>query len=239
MLPSVGLVQLNRFAHQRIAAFFNPAHNLVQLLQVILDGDRRGCAAEADVGDFLYAIDHYKFTGTGVVLDGIIYRGTVNVGDELQITGMDFDTQLVTISNIKVDDTEVTSAKAKAGHPVTLIIDKVSSNYIFYGQVVIKPDSIKIHKKFNADIKLLSSSNGGRHTSITSSYYTNIVFRSEDHDPPGTIYLPEGKDSLNPGESSSVTIELKVNSAMEIGDCFVIREGEKEIGSGTVTEFLD
>ena len=190
-------------------------------------------------GDFLYAIDHYKFTGTGVVLDGIIYSGTVNVGDDLQITGMDFDTQLVTISNIKVDDTEVTSAKAKAGQPVTLIIDKVSSNSIFYGQVVIKPDSIKIHKRFNADIKLLSSSNGGRHTSITSSYYTNIVFRSEDHDPPGTIYLPEGKDSLNPGESSSVTIELKVNSAMEIGDCFVIREGEKEIGSGTVTEFLD
>ena len=141
-------------------------------------------------GDFLYAIDHYKFTGTGVVLDGIIYRGTVNVGDELQITGMDFDTQLVTISNIKVDDTEVTSAKAKAGQPVTLIIDKVSSNYIFYGQVVIKPDSIKIHKKFNADIKLLSSSNGGRHTSITSSYYTSIVFRSEDHDPRGTICAP-------------------------------------------------
>jgi translation elongation factor 1A (EF-1A/EF-Tu) len=113
----------------------------------------------------------------------------------------------------------------------------VSKDEVWRGQVVAKPGTIKPHKKFKAQVYVLTKEEGGRHTPFYSHYKPQFYIRTADIT--GEITLPEGVEMVMPGDNVELTIELIEYAAIESGLRFAIREGGKTVGAGVVTEILD
>jgi elongation factor Tu len=179
--------------------------------------------------------DVFTITGRGTVGTGRVERGQVKVGEEVEIVGLQEETRKTVVTGIemfrKLLDMGI------AGDNVGVLLRGVERNDIERGQVLAKPGSIKPHKKFKAEVYVLSKEEGGRHTPFFANYRPQFYFRTTEVT--GTIKLPEGVEMVMPGDNVQMDVELITPIACEEGLRFAIREGGRTVGAGVVTTVAD
>ena len=178
--------------------------------------------------------DVFNIEGRGTVATGRVERGVLKKMEEVEIVGIR-PTAKTTVTDIEMFRKLLDSAEA--GDNVGVLLRGVKKEDIERGQVIAKPGTIKPHKKFKAEIYVLSKDEGGRHTPFFSNYRPQFYFRTTDVT--GTIKLPDGVEMVMPGDNVSIEVELITPIAMEKTIRFAIREGGRTVGAGRVAEILD
>ena len=174
--------------------------------------------------------DVFTITGRGTVVTGRVERGTVKVGDKVEIVGLEDD-----IKESVVTGTEMfhkTLEFAEAGDNVGCLLRGIDKKGVERGQVLAAPKSIHPHTKFKGQVYVLSKEEGGRHTPFFNNYRPQFYFRTTDVT--GVISLPEGVEMCMPGDNVDMDVELITPIAIEPGLRFAIREGGRTVGSGVV-----
>jgi elongation factor Tu len=178
--------------------------------------------------------DVFNIEGRGTVATGRVERGILKKMEEVEIVGLT-DTAKTTCTDIEMFRKLLD--EARAGDNVGLLLRGIKKEDVQRGQVIAKPGSIKPHKKFKAEVYVLSKEEGGRHTPFFTNYRPQFYFRTTDVT--GTVKLPEGVEMVMPGDNVSVEVELITPIAMEKTIRFAIREGGKTVGAGRVGDILD
>ncbi len=178
--------------------------------------------------------DVFNIEGRGTVATGRVERGILKKMEEVEIVGIT-DTAKTVCTDIEMFRKLLD--EARAGDNVGLLLRGVKKEDVMRGQVISKPNSIKPHKKFKAEVYVLSKEEGGRHTPFFTNYRPQFYFRTTDVT--GTVKLPEGVEMVMPGDNVSIEVELHGPIAMEKTIRFAIREGGKTVGAGRVSEILD
>ncbi|MEO7167763.1 MAG: elongation factor Tu [Chthoniobacterales bacterium] len=178
--------------------------------------------------------DVFNIEGRGTVATGRVERGILKKMEEVEIVGLT-DTAKTTATDIEMFRKLLD--EARAGDNVGVLLRGVKKEDVMRGQVIAKPGSIKPHKKFKAEVYVLSKEEGGRHTPFFTNYRPQFYFRTTDVT--GSVKLPEGVEMVMPGDNVSVEVELGTSIAMEKTIRFAIREGGKTVGAGRVSEILD
>ncbi len=184
--------------------------------------------------DFLMPIEGvFTISGRGTVATGRVERGKVKVGDDVEIVGLgkSFKTTVTGVEMFKK-----TLNEGFAGDNVGLLLRGIKKEDIERGMVAAKPSSIKPHRKFKAEIYVLSKEEGGRHSPFFSGYRPQFYFRTTDVT--GVVTLEAGREMVMPGDNVTVSVELITTIAMEKDLHFSIREGGRTVGSGVVTEII-
>ncbi|MCU7699173.1 elongation factor Tu [Enterococcus gallinarum] len=176
--------------------------------------------------------DVFSITGRGTVASGRIDRGTVRVGDEVEIVGIKPETQKAVVTGVEMF--RKTMDFGEAGDNVGVLLRGITRDEIERGQVLAKPGSITPHTKFQAEVYVLTKEEGGRHTPFFNNYRPQFYSRTTDVT--GNITLPEGTEMVMPGDNVTIDVELIHPIAVENGTTFSIREGGRTVGSGIVTE---
>jgi len=179
--------------------------------------------------------DVFTITGRGTVATGRIERGKVKVGDEIEIVGLMEKPRKTVVTGIEMFRKLLD--EGIAGDNVGVLLRGIERTDIERGQVLAKPGSIKPHKKFEAEVYILSKDEGGRHTPFFSNYRPQFYFRTTDVT--GSITLPEGVEMVMPGDNVRMTVELITPIACEEGLRFAIREGGRTVGAGVVTKVIE
>ena len=178
--------------------------------------------------------DVFNIEGRGTVATGRVERGILKKMEEVEIVGIT-DTQKTTATDIEMFRKLLD--EARAGDNVGVLLRGIKKESIQRGQVIAKPGSIKPHRKFKAEVYVLSKEEGGRHTAFFSNYRPQFYFRTTDVT--GAVKLPEGVEMVMPGDNVQLEVELLQPIAMEKTIRFAIREGSKTVGAGRVSEILD
>jgi len=178
--------------------------------------------------------DIFSISGRGTVVTGRIERGTVKVGEEMEIVGFR-DTQKKVITGVEMFKKLLD--QGEAGDNVGLLVRGLEKDEAERGQVVAKPGSIKGHTKFKGEVYVLKKDEGGRHTPFFKGYRPQFYFRTTDVT--GVAQLPAGTEMVMPGDNVQMEVELISPVAMEKGLRFAIREGSRTIGAGTVSEIVE
>ncbi len=178
--------------------------------------------------------DVFNIEGRGTVATGRVERGILKKMEEVEIVGIK-DTAKTTATDIEMFRKLLD--EARAGDNVGVLLRGVKKEDVERGQVIAKPGSIKPHRKFKAEVYVLSKEEGGRHTPFFTNYRPQFYFRTTDVT--GSVKLPEGVEMVMPGDNVSVEVELGTPIAMEKTIRFAIREGGKTVGAGRVSEILD
>ena len=176
--------------------------------------------------------DIFTITGRGTVATGRVERGTLHLNDELEILGVKEDVQKTVVTGIEMFRKQLD--EAQAGDNIGALLRGVNRDQIVRGQVLAKPGTVTCHRKFTAQVYVLTKDEGGRHTPFFNNYRPQFYFRTTDVT--GVINLPEGTEMCMPGDNVEMTIELIHPIAMEQGLGFAIREGGRTVGSGVVSE---
>ncbi|MDT2815206.1 elongation factor Tu [Vagococcus carniphilus] len=176
--------------------------------------------------------DVFSISGRGTVVSGRIERGTVSVGDEVEIVGIKNETKTAVVTGIEMF--RKTLERGEAGDNVGVLLRGVTREEVERGQVLAKPKSITPHTKFKAEIYVLSKEEGGRHTPFFNNYRPQFYFRTTDVT--GNIVLPAETEMVMPGDNVTIDVELIHPVAIEKGTTFSIREGGRTVGSGMVIE---
>ncbi|MGI6609622.1 MAG: elongation factor Tu [Limnochordia bacterium] len=175
--------------------------------------------------------DVFTITGRGTVATGRVERGTVKVGDEVEIVGISATRKTVATG---VEMFRKLLDRAEAGDNVGILLRGVERESIERGQVLAKPGTITPHTTFDASVYVLSKEEGGRHTPFFNGYRPQFYFRTTDVT--GVVSLPEGTEMVMPGDNVSLHGELITPIAMEEGLRFAIREGGRTVGAGVITK---
>ena len=184
---------------------------------------------------FLMSIeDVFTITGRGTVVTGRVERGQLKLNDEVEIVGLR-DTQKTVVTGIEMF--RKTLDYAEAGDNAGVLLRGISRDDVERGQVLAKPGSVHPHKKFKANVYVLSKEEGGRHTPFFSNYRPQFYFRTTDVT--GVITLPEGTEMVMPGDNVTMTVELIAPIAVENGTKFSIREGGRTVGAGNVSDIIE
>ena len=184
---------------------------------------------------FLMSIeDVFTITGRGTVVTGRVERGKLNLNDEVEIVGIK-PTQKTVVTGIEMFKKSLDYAEA--GDNAGVLLRGISREQVERGQVLAKPGSVTPHKKFTAEVYVLSKEEGGRHTPFFANYRPQFYFRTTDVT--GVIELPAGVEMVMPGDNVSMTVELIHPIAIEKGTEFSIREGGRTVGAGKVTDILE
>ena len=178
--------------------------------------------------------DIFSISGRGTVVTGRVERGTVKVGEEMEIVGFG-ETQKRVITGVEMFKKLLD--QGEAGDNVGLLVRGLEKDEVERGQVVAKPGSITPHTKFLGEVYVLKKDEGGRHTPFFSGYRPQFYLRTTDVT--GVAELPQGTEMVIPGDNVSMNVELISPVAMEKGLRFAIREGSRTIGAGTVTEIVE
>ena len=178
--------------------------------------------------------DVFSISGRGTVVTGRVERGIIKVGDEVEIVGIKA-TQKTTCTGVEMFRKLLD--QGEAGDNIGALLRGTKRDEVERGQVLAAPKSITPHKKFKAEVYVLSKDEGGRHTPFFSGYRPQFYFRTTDIT--GVINLPEGVEMVMPGDNSQFIVELIAPIAMEAGLRFAIREGGRTVGSGVVTEIIE
>jgi elongation factor Tu len=182
--------------------------------------------------------DVFSITGRGTVATGRIERGIINTGDTVQIVGMMKEGEKPITSTVTgVEMFRKILDRGEAGDNAGLLLRGIEKDQIHRGMVICKPDSVKPHKKFKAEVYVLSKEEGGRHTPFFNGYRPQFYFRTTDVT--GDCKLPENVEMVMPGDNVTLDVTLINTIAMEKGLRFAIREGGRTVGAGQVTEILD
>ena len=185
---------------------------------------------KADLPFLMPIEDVFTITGRGTVVTGRVERGTVKVGDKVEIVGLEDD-----IKESVVTGTEMfhkTLEYAEAGDNVGCLLRGITKKEVERGQVLAAPKSIKPLRKFKGQVYVLSKEEGGRHTPFFNNYRPQFYFRTTDVT--GVITLPEGVEMCMPGDNVDMDVEMITPIAIENGLRFAIREGGRTVGSGVV-----
>ena len=184
---------------------------------------------------FLMSIeDVFTITGRGTVVTGRVERGKLNLNDEVEIVGLK-DTKKTVVTGIEMFRKQLDFAEA--GDNAGVLLRGISREEVERGQVLAKPGSVHPHKKFKAQVYVLSKEEGGRHTPFFTNYRPQFYFRTTDVT--GVITLPEGTEMVMPGDNVTMTVELIAPIAVENGTKFSIREGGRTVGAGSVSEIIE
>ena len=179
--------------------------------------------------------DVFSITGRGTVATGRVERGVLHVSEEVEIVGIHEETRKTVVTGIEMFRKLLD--EAQAGDNIGALLRGVQRDEIERGQVLVKPGSVTCHKKFTAQVYVLTKDEGGRHTPFFNNYRPQFYFRTTDVT--GVISLPEGTEMCTPGDNVEMTIELIHPIAMEQGLTFAIREGGRTVGSGRVATIIE
>ena len=178
--------------------------------------------------------DVFSISGRGTVVTGRVERGVIKVGDVVEIVGIK-PTAQTTCTGVEMFRKLLD--QGEAGDNIGVLLRGTKRDEVERGQVLAAPKSITPHKKFKAEVYVLSKEEVGRHTPFFSGYRPQFYFRTTDIT--GVINLPEGVEMVMPGDNSQFLVELIAPIAMEAGLRFAIREGGRTVGSGVVTEIIE
>ena len=178
--------------------------------------------------------DVFTITGRGTVVTGRVERGQLKLNEEVEIVGLR-DTQKSVVTGIEMFRKQLDYAEC--GDNAGILLRGISREDVERGQVLAKPGSVTPHKKFKAQVYVLSKEEGGRHTPFFSHYRPQFYFRTTDVT--GTIELPDGVEMVMPGDNVEMTVELIAPIAIENGTKFSIREGGRTVGAGNVSEIIE
>ena len=179
--------------------------------------------------------DVFTITGRGTVATGRIETGIANTGDAVEIIGMGAEKLTSTITGVEMFRKILD--RGEAGDNVGILLRGIEKSDIKRGMVIVKTGSVTPHKKFKAEVYVLSKEEGGRHTPFHNKYRPQFYVRTTDVT--GEIFLPEGVEMVMPGDNLTITVELLQPIALNVGLRFAIREGGRTVGAGQVTEILD
>ncbi len=179
--------------------------------------------------------DVFTITGRGTVATGRVERGTLHLNDEVEIIGIKEETKKTVVTGIEMFRKMLD--EAQAGDNIGALLRGVQRTEIERGQVLAKPGSVTCHKKFTAQVYVLTKDEGGRHTPFFNNYRPQFYFRTTDVT--GVCALPAGTEMCMPGDNVEMTIELIHPIAMEQGLTFAIREGGRTVGSGRVATIIE
>ena len=179
--------------------------------------------------------DIFSITGRGTVATGRVERGTVKVGDTVELVGLTTETRDVVVTGVEMFHKLLD--QAEAGDNIGLLLRGVQRNEIERGQVLAAPKTIKPHTKFKAEVYVLTKEEGGRHTPFFNGYRPQFYFRTTDVT--GNITLEDGVEMVMPGDNARFNIELITPIAIEKGLKFAIREGGRTVGAGVVSEIIE
>ena len=179
--------------------------------------------------------DIFSITGRGTVATGRVERGTLKLNDEVEIVGIHEETRKTVVTGIEMFRKLLD--QAQAGDNIGALLRGVQRTEIQRGQCLVKPGSVTCHKKFTAQVYVLTKDEGGRHTPFFNNYRPQFYFRTTDVT--GVCELPEGTEMCMPGDNVEMTIELIHPVAMEQGLRFAIREGGRTVGSGRVATIIE
>ena len=184
---------------------------------------------------FLMSIeDVFTITGRGTVVTGRVERGQLKLNDTVEIVGLK-DTKSTVVTGIEMFRKQLDYAEA--GDNAGVLLRGIDRSEVERGQVLAKPGTVTPHKKFKAQVYVLSKEEGGRHTPFFTNYRPQFYFRTTDVT--GVITLPEGTEMVMPGDNVTMTVELIAPIAVENGTKFSIREGGHTVGAGSVTEIVE
>lgn len=176
--------------------------------------------------------DVFSITGRGTVATGRVERGTVKVGDNVELVGLTDESRTLVVTGVEMFKKLLD--QAEAGDNVGILLRGIQRNEIERGQVLAAPKSIKPHTKFESEVYVLTKDEGGRHTPFFSGYRPQFYFRTTDVT--GDIKLEEGVEMVMPGDNAKFIIELITPIAMDEGLRFAIREGGRTVGAGVVAK---
>ena len=179
--------------------------------------------------------DVFTITGRGTVATGRVERGVLHLNDEVEIIGVKEETQKTVVTGIEMFRKLLD--EAQAGDNIGALLRGIQRTDIVRGQVLCKPGSVQCHKKFTAQVYVLTKDEGGRHTPFFNNYRPQFYFRTTDVT--GVCELPAGTEMCMPGDNVEMTIELIHPVAMEQGLTFAIREGGRTVGSGRVASIIE
>jgi elongation factor Tu len=178
--------------------------------------------------------DVFSITGRGTVGTGRIERGIVNTGEEVEIVGIR-DTRKTVVTGVEMFRKILD--QGEAGDNVGLLLRGIDKDDIERGMVLAKPGSITPHRKFKAEVYILTKEEGGRHTPFFTGYRPQFYFRTTDVT--GVACLPEGIEMVMPGDNVAMDVELITPIAMEKELRFAIREGGRTVGAGVIAEIIE
>ena len=179
--------------------------------------------------------DVFTITGRGTVATGRVERGTLHLNDELEILGVKEDVLKTVVTGIEMFRKQLD--EAMAGDNIGALLRGVNRDQIVRGQVLAKPGTVTCHRKFTAQVYVLTKDEGGRHTPFFNNYRPQFYFRTTDVT--GVCELPAGTEMCMPGDNVEMTIELIHPIAMSQGLTFAIREGGRTVGSGRVATIIE
>ncbi len=177
--------------------------------------------------------DVFTITGRGTVVTGRVERGQIKLNEEVEIVGLK-ETSKSVVTGMEMFRKQLDYAEA--GDNAGILLRGVSREDVERGQVLAKPGTVTPHRKFKAQVYVLSKEEGGRHTPFFSNYRPQFYFRTTDVT--GVIELPEGVEMVMPGDNVTITVELIAPIAIENGTKFSIREGGRTVGAGNVSEII-
>ena len=178
--------------------------------------------------------DVFNIEGRGTVATGRVERGILKKMEEVEIVGIT-PTVKTTVTDIEMFRKLLD--EARAGENVGVLLRGIKKEDVERGQVIAKPGTAKPHKKFKAEVYVLSKDEGGRHTPFFSNYRPQFYFRTTDVT--GSVKLPDGVEMVMPGDNVAIEVELQSSIAMEKTIRFAIREGGRTVGAGRVSDILD
>ncbi len=185
--------------------------------------------------DFLMPVeDVFSISGRGTVVTGRIEKGTIKVGETIEIVGF-IDTKTTTVTGVEMFRKEM--EQGLAGDNCGVLLRGIKKEDVERGQVLCKPKTITPHTKFRCEVYILSKEEGGRHTPFFSGYRPQFYVRTTDVT--GSCTLPEGTEMVMPGDNVEMTVELVAPIALDKGTKFAIREGGRTVGAGVVAEIIE
>ena len=179
--------------------------------------------------------DVFGIKGRGTVVTGRIERGRVQTGETIEIVGLEAETHQTVVTGVEMF--RKTLDDGQAGDNVGCLLRGVERDEVQRGQVLAAPGSIANHRKFQAEVYVLSREEGGRHTPFFRGYRPQFYLRTTDVT--GAVTLPEGVEMVMPGDNVAMTVELIMPVAIEQGVRFAIREGSRTVGAGVITALVD
>ena len=179
--------------------------------------------------------DVFSIDGRGTVATGRVERGVLKLGDPLEIVGLRDEPLNTTATGIEMFNKEMDSTQS--GDNSGILLRGIEKAQIERGMVLCKPKTVKIHKKFEAEVYILKGEEGGRKTPFQNGYQPQFYFRTTDVT--GSVELPKDRELVMPGDNVRITVDLKSKIAMEEGLRFAIREGGHTVGSGVVSKIIE
>jgi elongation factor Tu len=192
--------------------------------------------ARDDAKPFLMPVeDVFSIEGRGTVVTGRVERGTLKVGDPVEIVGLREEVMSSVATGIEMFNKEMDTTQS--GDNSGILLRGIEKEMVERGMVICKPKTVKIHKKFEAEVYILKGDEGGRKTPFQKGYRPQFYFRTTDVT--GSVELPADRELVMPGDNVRLTVDLLSKIAMEEGLRFAIREGGHTVGSGVVSKILE